>query len=40
MIELYLWTIERGRSDLNLRLTVINAPGDLYHVELDDILVM
>jgi hypothetical protein len=40
MVELYLWTIEQGRSDLNIRLTVIDADSDYYQVELDDILVM
>lgn len=40
LIELYLWTIEQGRSELNLRLTVIDADDDLYQVVLEDILVM
>jgi len=39
-VALDLWTIEEGRSDLTLELTLINSPGSYYLVELDNIHVL
>jgi hypothetical protein len=35
-----LWTTEWGRSDLTLELTLVDAPGNLYLVELDDLHIL
>ena len=35
-----LWTIEEGRSDLTLELTLTDSAGDRYLVELDDLHVL
>lgn len=35
-----LWTVEEGRSDLTLELTLIDSPNDLYSVEIDDLHVL
>lgn len=39
-VNLNLWTIEEGRSDLTLELTLTDSPDDLYLVEVDDLHVL
>ena len=35
-----LWTVEEGRSDLTLELTLTDSLSDLYHIEVDDLHVL
>lgn len=39
-VRMDLWTMEEGRSDLSLECTVIDRPGDLLAVEVDNLHVL
>jgi hypothetical protein len=39
-VGIELWTVEEGRSDLTLELTLTDCPADFYVVDLDDLHVL
>ncbi len=39
-VYVILWTAEEGRSDLTLDLTLVDSPGELYSVEINDLHVL